>query len=283
MLRSQLSLMFHKKSFWISLTLMISIACFFPTLYLISGKSGFYLYDGYDITLLYQIIGNPYIFYYYSDYSFFLYYLIPVISLFPFAFSYCTESRSGYSALAVSRSGIKAYLTTKAICSMIGVFLIFFIASLINLLWSLLLMPEAFYIFSESIISIDNTHLTQISGDYLVSQSGLFTLEHPVLSSLAAGVSMSAFAAVCALCVYTFSLYIKQYAYLSSFPLIIILIVMNLIDNTELFSFSIDPMTYACSGAYICGPYLYFIILIAAVILICFMTIRTKAERDLIP
>lgn len=277
---SQLSLMFHKRSFKFSFSVMLMFATLLPTYFFVTGWLGHFTSEQ-DLSMLLENIKNPYIFYAYSNYLFYMYYFIPVILIFPFPLSYYTEMKCGYNVSCISRKGKKSYFFIKAICCMIGGFIIFFVPSIINILWTLLIIPEAYVSYSLSSAEIESIQMSLIKGDPIPNNL-IFSSEHPILSNLRSALMISIFAAVCALSIYTISLYMKKYPYLASFPMILLLLTLYIFDGNSNYSNSIDPLMYACMGYRQCYSSAYFVLFIGIMLLLNFIFIILKSEMDVI-
>ncbi len=286
MFRAQLSLMLHKKSFQFSFLLMLCISALYPAfcfLFLLL-KDHVTLND--DLVSAISWIHNPSLFYYGNSFTPYLCYFIPIIVLFPFSISYIVENKYNYNSVCISRGGKRSYLMTKAVCSMLGGFLIFLIPSCINLLWNCLIMPECFDFYSKDAYYLMHYQMNLGLNPYYISSFSFWAFCHPVLDALLSCFSVSLFAAVCALIVYTISLNVKKFAYLSSFPLVVFLLALQKTEYSGILSDSfigaVDPISFVCVG---CderqhpGFYLLFLAICTAV---CFLIIHNKSKKDLV-
>lgn len=281
MLRSQLYLMFQKKSFLISFSIMMAIASFLPSIYFFLSYFGFFKDYGQDISLFLEQIKNPYLFYAYSDFTFYMYYFIPVILSLPFSLSFCVEKRCGYSSLLISRGGIKKYIFSKSVCCLCGGFICFFIPSIINILLNKCLIKEATDTYCLSSSEISNAILNSISKGKETSKEWIFSIEHPIGALLKSAFLISIFAGVCSLTIYTISLYLQKQPYLASFPLIVILLTFYIFDP-QVQAPSINPLMYACLGYRKCYSIMYYICFILIATFINYVFILAKSRKDVI-
>lgn len=279
MLKSQLYLMLQKKSFLITFSIMMVISSFLPTIYFFLSYLGFFQRSGQDLSLFLEEVKNPYLFYAYSDFTFYLYYFIPIILILPFPLSYCIEKKCGYSSLLVSRGGKKKYIISKSVCCMIGGFVCFFFPAIINILMNYFIISEATDTYCLSSSQISSAILTGISHGKTVSGEWIYCIEHPLAATFKSALLISVFAGVCSLTIYTFSLYLQKRPYLAAFPLIIILLTFYIFD-TKGQAPSINPLMYACLGyrrCYSIGYYICFT-LISICINYAFIGVRTRKD-----
>lgn len=286
MFRAQLSLMLHKKSFQFSFILMLCIASFYPAYSYIKLLLMGHVTLKDDIMYVLSWIDTPYLFSYYNYLTGYLYYLIPIIVLFPFAISYITEKKYNYASVCASRCGKRSYLMVKAVCSMLGGFLIFFIPSCINVLWNFLIMPEAFQSYSNDAYYLMHYQMNLQIDPHYISPLAIHGFRHPIFDSLLSCLSISLFAAVCALIVYTISLLVKKFAYLASFPLIVILLVLQRVNAvtsvTRTWIGAVDPIAYVCSDSEDRWHFGFYLLLLAICTIVCLWIINNKSKKDLI-
>lgn len=286
MFRAQLSLMLHKKSFQFSFILLLCIGAFYPAYsYIRLLLMGFVTLKD-DIMYVLYLIDTPYLFSYYNTLTGYLYYLIPIVVLFPFAISYVTEKKYNYASIFASRCGKRSYLMVKAACSMLGGFLIFFIPSCINVLWNCLIMPEAFQSYSNDAYYLMHYQMNLQIDPHYISPLAIRGFTHPIFDSLLSCFSISLFAAVCALIVYTISLTVKKFAYLASLPLIVILLVLQRINAstpvTQTWIGAVDPIAYVCSDSEDRWHFGFYLLILVICSIVCFWLINNKSKKDLI-
>lgn len=286
MFRAQLSLMLHKKSFQFSFILLLCIGAFYPAYsYIRLLLMGFVTLKD-DIMYVLYLIDTPYLFSYYNTLTGYLYYLIPIVVLFPFAISYVTEKKYNYASIFASRCGKRSYLMVKAACSMLGGFFIFFIPSCINVLWNCLIMPEAFQSYSNDAYYLMHYQMNLQIDPHYISPLAIRGFTHPIFDSLLSCFSISLFAAVCALIVYTISLTVKKFAYLASLPLIVILLVLQRINAstpvTQTWIGAVDPIAYVCSDSEDRWHFGFYLLILVICSIVCFWLINNKSKKDLI-
>ncbi len=121
MIHTQCKLMFLKRGFRISFSLMLAFAFLFPfSLMLMNHLKGNDISAIPDCVYAYLFCSN-------SMPSDILYFILPILSLFPFATSFAVDRKlHAYFPLA-ARGGVRSYFFAKAIACMVGGFVIFFV------------------------------------------------------------------------------------------------------------------------------------------------------------
>lgn len=281
MLRSQLYLMFQKRSFLLSFSIMMAISAFLPSFYFLLSYFDVIKDTREDFSLFLEQVKNPYLFYAYSDFTFYLYYFIPVILLLPFSLSFCIEKKSGYSTLLVSRGGIKQYIFSKSVCCIIGGFICFFIPSTINIIINHCLIGEATNTYCLSSSQISAAILNGISKGKDVPKEWIYCIERPLVAEFKSAFLISVFAGVCSLTLFTFSLFFPKRPYHAAFPLIVILLTFYIFDTNGQES-SLNPLMYACLGYRRCYSLTYYICFTLVTIGVNYAFIGAKLRKDII-
>lgn len=286
MFKCQIYTMFRRKGFQFSFIFMLLIAVFYPCFFIYKA---IILKD--DISTICDF-RYAYIFYRDSNYSLSEYspYLLTIISLFSFSYTYATDRKTNYMNILICRCGIKKYLFSKAFCCLIGGFLIIFIPTLINILWNIFFLPNTnngsgYFSFYDE---LKTYQLIRLKYNYnLEANSYIFWIEHPILSSCYSAILMGILGAIFSLFTYSMLLYIEniRYSFISVVPTLAFFLVSEHLNediryNKWMYASSINILDYAMTGVVnVYNPIIYFGMCICIVIL-SFILIFIKTRCD---
>lgn len=245
MLPVQLRIMFNKKGFQISFTIMMLLSLF-GVLYSIYKPHAYVLTEGCDLSFVKAIdesIMNEF-----SPVNKILRFIFPFVAVLPFAFSVYNDRSTRIFELQLSRSSVKKYYFSKLATALIGGFLIFFIPLLINSLLNNLF-------FADSVIDIfhpdyskmslgENTYITD--NDFMVSLAAW----SPRLCELFSITLISLFGGACSMLAFSVSLFIRKIAVLIFIPAFVFVYALDTVESMILskfgyYYFKLNPLNYS--------------------------------------
>lgn len=281
MIRTQCKLMFLKRGFWISFSLMLAFAFLFPSSLMLINHL-----KGNDISAIPDCV-YAYLFCSSSMPSDILYFVLPILSLFPFATSFAVDRKlHAYFPLA-ARGGVRSYFFAKAIACMVGGFVIFFVPLAVNILVNHLLMPQTMRDVVGNNMYEQYARWSNKSSDDPSLQANWMTklwLVHPQLTNLLSAAMVGCLGAVSSLVSYTSTFFIKNYKHLSVLPMLMLLTagVMLQSDSTDL-AMNWSLVDYVKTGDFCCfSTYSYFWGVCAVLVLLCGGILWWRSKRDLL-
>lgn len=281
MIRTQCKLMFLKRGFRVSFSLMLALAVLFPSLLMLINHL-----KGNDISAIPDRV-YAYLFCHSSTPSDILYFILPVLSLFPFATSFAVDRKLHAYFPLVARDGVRSYFFAKAIACMVGGFVIFFIPLAINILVNHLLMPQTMRNAIGNNMYEQYAQWSYKSSDDPSLQVNWMTklwIVHPQLTNLLSAAMVGCLGAVSSLISYTSTFFIKKYTHLSAFPMLMLFTagVMLQSDSTDL-TMNWSLVDYVKTGDFCCfSTYFYFWGVCAVLVLLCCGILWWRSKQDLL-
>ena len=281
MIRTQCKLMFLKRGFQISFSLMLAFAFLYPISLLLMGHL-----EGRDIAAMQDRI-YAYPFCYDAIPTELLYFILPILSLFPFATSFAADRKLHAYYPLTARGGLRSYFFAKAIACMVGGFVIFFIPLAVNILVNHLLMPQ----------TMQNARTNNMYDEYMqwfyqgaddpslqVNWLTKLWLAHPQLTNLLSAAMVGCLGAVSSLVSYTSTLFIKKHTYLSVLPMLMLLTAgVMLQGNSEDLTMNWSLVDYVKTGEFCYfSTYPYFWGVCAVLVLLCGGILWWKSKQDLL-
>ncbi len=281
MIRTQCKLMFSKRGFWISFSLMLALAFLFPTLLMLVNHL-----KGNDISAIPDRV-YAYLFCHGSKLSDVLYFILPILSLFPFATSFAIDRKLHAYFPLTARGGVRSYFFAKAIACMVGGFVIFFIPLAVNILVNHLLMPQTMQDVVGNNMYEQYTNWSIQSDDNSSLQANWLTklwLVHPQLTNLLSAAMVGCLGAVSSLVSYTSTFFIKKYTHLSVFPMLMLLTAgVMLQSNSADLTMNWSLVDYVKTGdLYYFSTYSYFWGVCAVLVLLCGGILWWRSKQDLL-
>ncbi len=281
MIRTQCKLMFLKRGFQISFSLMLAFAFLYPISLLLMGHL-----KGNDISdLPDRIYAYPFCFG--STPGDVLYFILPILSFLPFATSFAADRKLHTYYPLTARGGLRSYFFAKAIACMMGGFVIFFIPLAINIPVNHVLMPQTMRNAITNNMYEQYTNWASRLSDAPSLQSNWLTklwLVHPQLTNLLSAAMVGCLGAVSSLVSYTSTLFIKKYTHLSVFPMLMLLTAgVMLQGSSEDLTMNWSLVDYVKTGKFCYfSTYPYFWGVCAGLVLLCGGILWWKSKQDLL-
>ncbi len=285
MIRTQCKLMFLKRGFQISFSLMFAFAFLYPTFLMLVGHM-----KGNDISAVPDRI-YAYPFCDGATASDVMYFVLPILSFFPFAASFAIDRKLHAYYPLTARGGLRSYFFAKAIACMLGGFIIFFIPLAVNILVNHLLMPQTMRNAVGGYVG-NNMYEQYAQWVYNVADNPSlqpnwmtkFWVVHPQLTNLLSAALVGCLGAVSSLVCYTSTFFIKKYTHFSVFPMLVLFTAgVMLQGNSEDLTMSWSLIDYVKTGEFCSlSTFPFFWGVCALLVLLCGGILWWKSGQDLL-
>lgn len=286
MIRYNMTLMLRQKGFWISMGLMLLTAMAIPLYYTIKNV-GEYRYNLPSADTLFLFSGGTVWWYAFS-------FAFPILIILPYGLSFVTEKSIGVNIYLQSRSDRTSYYYAQMLTCFIGMTVIIFIPSMLNILLDAIIFPINGNDYISTYHAYDDNWVNTIldSGCSKLSPSSGYlwkslAVNHPMAYNVFYSVWTSLMAGIMSAASYALSVWMNERAIrlmIANYLIFSICKTMNNIaEESDAIPFFInfDPAAYLANGHFNTGLYYpFFIGLMIAVIVASCIIIRKRITGD---
>ena len=243
-LRAQLNIMFHKRGFQVSFTVMLLfvVYCFINNYHRLTTER-FINFDLEGMQAVHRSFLNDSNQEHFQTFVFFF----PFAAVLPFSFSLFVDRSTRINEIVIARCGKRKYYFSKLTAAFAGGFVIVFIPLIISTA-----LTHIFY--SNSVINLfDPNYSTLTAGDkpFLTMRDLILEILvfSPLLGELFAALLLSVYAGACAVLALALSFFIKRFAVMIFVPVFLLTKLFELGQSMIKADygytyFNIDPMKY---------------------------------------
>ncbi len=282
-LRTQINLMFHKRGFQVSFTVMLLFVVYsFINNYHRFTTDSIFNYDLEGMQAVHRSFLNESNQQHFQTFVFFF----PFVAVLPFSFSLFVDRSTRINEIVISRCGKKKYYFSKLTAAFVGGFVIILIPLMIS-------SALTHIFFSNSVINIfDPNYSTLTAGDkpFLTMRDLMLEILvfSPILGELFAAFLLSVYAGTCAVLALALSFFIKRFAVLIFVPVFLLTKLFELgqsmikVDYGYTY-YNIDPMKYVIISSdtpFFGRPYWLFALEIIVMLILSVSILVFASKRD---